>query len=568
MCARKVLWDCLLKWRTAGTFGSKSTYVYFVRETKIYRHMAWEENDNGDSARCVPRTKSSLSKLLEVVKAERLVINSVSRTLQPIRNGKNRRKFPDSKRDVRVEFTVTSQSGKVSLPICYEEYAGEDETPLVRYTLGVLSIQRYSSEGKLLPGELGDSSYRCCPLLEHKTGSRKKVYGFWFRCFVCATFQVTIAIKLCGLKYLAFNAGKIDTLIGCNDCSVNTKVFEIANCPRANGKSKIVRECQLVAKIFPALYTNDDYKTFVSTVKDLRSSELEIFLSQSMDKDLDPDLKVVVLLEKSLEACRKGAIEKAKQTVKSAVDLIGKCTNKVLLTGRAYLYLAQIHLKDGCLGNAEDCLGIARKKLQNIESCEDVGDLWYQEGELLMAFIKKVPRFAAQLIPEARNKFQQAALYYEEGVSTGGVVDKLCCSHLQLASLACQEKSCAKSSSMTYDAITCMQGHIKLVQAHLGVLSQRTQFEYLLCYSKLLLEMNLLEQARESLKAALQITETSTFTEGVVLDSMVVEQMYDQLYRCSSPHMDGHVSQIVEMTSATTEDDDRMSLGYLGDIST
>ena len=530
--------------------------------------MAWKEklNDDDSYRGPSPKTKSSLKKLLEVVKSERLAINSACRTSRPVKNGKNARKFPDSKRDFPVEFTVTSQNGKVSLPICYDQFAGEDETPTLRYALAITSVQRYSNpENKMLHEEAERLSYCCCPLLKHRSRSKRNRYGFWFRLFGRkVTFRITVAVKLCGVQRLTrFDGSLVDLPAGLrNDGEVVcSRVFEFVNSPRKIRNGRTLTEHKPAAKITPSLYVDEDYEVFMNSFKSVGLEEVETFLSKSVKEGCNKDLQVVAQLEQSREACRRGQLEKAKQTVRDAVDLVSKCSSKVLLTGRAYLYLAGIHFKDGCLGNVEECLHLARKKLENIESCEDVGDLCFQEGQMLVMFLKRVPRLKAQLVPKARDKFQEAAVHYSGGLSSGCTLEKLCSTHIQLALLAQEEKETDSRTSLLEEA----QEHVKFVGGHIANLSHQVKFDYFICYSKLLLEMNLPEKAREKFVTALQIAEASVGVEGSFLGRHLVEDIHDQLH--GNSHQDAGENSEVVIKAMATLDDHLIDVGYLGDVS-
>ena len=514
------------------------------------------------------RTRSALVKLLEQVKAEKPSINVITKPSEPVANRKSRLKFPDPKKDCCLTLKVSSRNGKLCLPVCYEDQEDKDQRFCggLKYILQVLSVQRFTSEGKQLSTNgLTEDFYCCSTLTAHKKGSAKKTLGFWFRFFgQSAIFRITIALKidllflktLLGRRHLLDSFYESDGVVVREEVEISTRVKCRQNTV-ASERNGMINS----AKIFPSLYLNQEYQSIVSKFKDLRQklnfNELDNFLVQMLENLTDNDLKVVFLLEQSQEACRKKLYEKSKQLLKQAVDSTTKCKNKTLLMGRAYLYLSYVHQKDGFLGNAEECLAIARKKLQAVEVCEDMGDLCFQEGLILTNFAQKMPKFAFKLITEAMHKFEQAATIFSSGLIVDNVLDKQCCSYIRLASLLLQQNPAATAQHNT----TIASKHLEWVADHLSELSEKTKFQFYVCHTELLYEKQQFAKAKESLDAAFHIAKSCQFEE---------QAMWKEI-----PGKSNEKNYLQEVISGGRKTDqvvedlfvDDIPSGYLGDMS-
>ena len=538
--------------------------------------MSWDDSCTFDGPPLLFRTRSAVVKLLEQVKGEKPSIHVISKPTEPVGSRKSRFKFPDPKKDCYVNLKVSSHNGKLCLPVCYENQEEGDQHICggLRYILQVLSVQRLALDGtQLITNECQEDLYCCSPLSAHKKGSAKKCLGFWFRFFgKDAIFRITVTLKLdvmpvrnlIGRRYLLDPLFKDGGIVSC-------KEFEISTCLKSTQNTAASERNGLInaAKIFPSLYLNQEYKSIVAQFKDLRQKlnfkELDKFFVQTLEGLSDNDLKVVLFLEQSQEACRKKLYEKSKQLLKQAVDTAAKCKNKTLLMGRAYLYLSYVHEKDGYLGNAEECLAIARKKLQALEACEDIGDLCFQEGLILTNFAQKMPKFALKLITEAMHKFEQAAALFSNGLTVDNTTDKLCCSYIRLASLLLKQKPSALTAdgSGSQHNMALAKKHLDFVSGHLAELSERTKFHFHVCHTELLFEKRQFEKAKQSLDAAFQIAKSCQFEE---------QAMWDELSggsSCNESYLQEASSYGVPADGKEAEDFvvDDVPLGYLGDMS-
>lgn len=534
--------------------------------------MSWTNGLTVETSPHLFRTKTAVLRLLEQAKAEKPSIDVISKPSQPVVSRKSRFKFPDPKKDFYVYLKVSSGNGKLCLPICYENQ--EDSEYFcggLSYILQVQSVKRFSLDGKqLTKNEQIEDFYCCCPLSAHKNGSTKKNRGFWFRFFgQGATFRVTLALKvdmlflkhLVGRKHLSDTFHEGDGIIFSEEVEISTRVkSQSAFAVERNG---IINS----AKVFPSLYLNQEYKSMVAKFKELRQklnfSELEKYFKRTLEEIKDNDLRVVLFLEQSQEACRKKLYDKSKQLLKQAVDATAKCKNKTLLIGRAYLYLSYVHQKDGCLGNAEECSAIARKKLQALEACEDVGDLCFQEGLILTNFAQKMPKFALKLVNEAMRKFEQAAALFSSGLSVDSVLDKQCCAYIRLASLLLQQKPTALTTHepLTQDNAALADKHLEWVAGHLSELSEKTKFHFHVCLTELLYNKQQFAKAKESLDTAFQIATRCQFEEQAMWKEMPG--------RCSQKNYLQKAMTDKETAQVPAEafDVDDIPTGYLGDTS-
>lgn len=538
--------------------------------------MSWNDSSTFDGPPLLFRTRSAVVKLLEQVKGEKPSIHVISKQTEPVVSRKSRSKFPDPKKDCCVNLKVSSQSGKLCLPICYENQEEGDQHICggLRYILQILSVKRFTLDGKqLITPECQADLYYCCPLSAHRKGSAKKCLGFWFRFFgKGAIFRITVALKvdvasvrnLIGRKYLLGPLFKDDGI-------VSSKEFEFSTCVKTPQNTAASERNGVInaAKIFPSLYLNQEYKSIVARFKDLRQKmkfkELDKLFVQTLEGLSDNDLKVVLFLEQSQEACRKKLYENSKQLLKQAVDATAKCKNKTLLMGRAYLYLSYVHEKDGYLGNAEECLAIARKKLQALEACEDIGDLCFQEGLILTNFAQKMPKFALKLITEAMHKFEQAATLFSNGLTVDDALDKQCCSYIRLTSLLLKQKPSAFTTdgSCAQHNMTLASKHLDFVAGHLAELSERTKFHFHVCQTELLYQKQQFEKAKESLDTAFQIAKACQFEEQAMWNELPGDSFCNESYmQEASSH--GELADDKDTEEFVLDD---VPLGYLGDMS-
>ncbi len=538
--------------------------------------MSWNDSSTFDGPPLLFRTRSAVVKLLEQVKGEKPSIHVISKPTEPFAIRKSRLKFPDPKKDCYVNLKVSSHNGKLCLPICYDNQEESDQYICggLRYILQILSVKKLAKDGKhLIANECQEDLYCCSPLSAHKKGSAKKCLGFWFRFFgKDAIFRITFALKidvvsvrnLIGRKYLLDPLFEDDGVVSSKEIEISTRDKSSQN-TAASERNGIIN----AAKIFPSLYLNQEYKSIVARFKDLRQklnfTELDRFFVQTLEGLSDNDLRVVLFLEQSQEACRKKLYEKSKQLLKQAVDTTAKCKNKTLLMGRAYLYLSYVHEKDGYLGNAEECLAIARKKLQALEACEDVGDLCFQEGLILTNFAQKMPKFALKLITEAMHKFEQAAALFSNGLTVDNALDKLCCSYIRLASLLLKQEPSALTTngSCAQHNMALAKKHLDFVAGHLSELSERTKFHFHVCHTELLYKKRQFEKAKESLDAAFRIAKLCQFEEQAMWNEVPGSSSCNESYlqeACSY----GETADGKEVEDFLVDD---VPLGYLGDMS-
>lgn len=523
-----------------------------------------------DDSPHVFRTRSAVLKLLEQVRAEKPSLRVISKPSEPVVNRNSKLKFPDPKKDCFVSLKVSSQNGKLCLPINYETLDESDQKCYggLRYILQVLSVNKLVLNGKQpRSNECQEDFCRFSPLSTHKKGSAKNCLGFWFRFFgKDAKIRITVALKI-DFVFARKLIGKrllTDPLFQ-DDGMVSSLEFDISTCMRSSLKIASEKNGLInAAKIFPSLYLNQEYKRIVTKFKDLRQKlnfkELDKFFAQTLERLSDNDLRVVLFLEQSQEACRKKLYEKSKQLLKQAVDSTAKCKNKTLLIGRAYLYLSYVHEKDGYLGNAEECLTIARKKLQTLEVCEDTGDLCFQEGLILTSFAQKMPKFALKLISEAMFKFEQAAAIFTNCLTVDSSLDKLCCSYIRLASLLLKQTA---EGSCSQHKIDVSNKHLEWVAGRLDELSEQTKFHFYVCNTELLYQKRQFEEAQKSLDVAYQIAKACQFEEQTLWEELPGSN-------CCSDHYFQEASSNKEPADDLVVENfvvDDVSPGYLADMS-
>ncbi|EDO47008.1 predicted protein [Nematostella vectensis] len=494
--------------------------------------MYWSSNGySGYSTVPYLRNKTAQARLLEHLRLEKPTLNVFDCPTSPVVSGRNRLKFPDPNNDCYVELELLGQTSRVSLPVCYDSEKREDfeldEGAMggvhgLWYSLQVVSVVRFSLDGVELPqDQTQDSFFCCCPLSDQRKiclELSKDVYGFWFRFFgEKMRFRIKVGLKLEGTELLSRDLWKDDPYFAevCQGGYVSSVEFDIYTRSREIEQDTNPKRLKLKAGILsknqsqPYLYSNDNYCKFIRAVnemkKEARYSELDTLLSHAIGRyHADTDLKVVVLLEQGLQACRKRYCDYAKELYKNAADLLSKCRNKSLLTGRTYVYLSEVHFNEGCIGNAGESLDIARKNLEGVGPCEDYGDLCFYEGLVLMVHAKRNQVFLNNLIPEAREKFLEAVKIYRDISSVDGMEDKLYLTYIKLASLELQPLPSSNSTELSVlpNQLAMAQKYLDLVKEHIEVFSRKTMLYYYHCCAELALETKSMDTAREYLSKA------------------------------------------------------------------
>ena len=227
--------------------------------------MSWDDASIFDGPPLLFRTRSAVIKLLERVKGEEPSIHVISKPTVPVVSRKSRFKFPDPKKDCSVNLKVSSQNGELSLPICYENQEDLDDHICggLRYILQVLSVKRFTLDGKkFIANECQEDFYCCSPLSVHKKGSAKKCLGFWFRFLgKDATFRVTVALKLDAISMRnSIGRRRLSDSLSSDDGIVSSEEFEISTCVESSQSTAAPERDEVInaAKIFPSLYLNKE----------------------------------------------------------------------------------------------------------------------------------------------------------------------------------------------------------------------------------------------------------------------------------------------------------------------
>lgn len=540
------------------------------------------------------RHKATQLKLLELLRSEKPSLHVVSLPTQAVHCGRNRLKFPDPNNDCYVTFTLAGQTARVSLPVHYklekkqEVELEEDECPSevhlhgLWYSLQIESVTRYSVQGEELFTNSPDKSYCCYPLSNpRRCESNSTDYGLWFRLFEEETrYHFRVVLKLEGGEFFPKEFFKNDpyltNVIDENGvvCAVEFDICTKAGDTKSEKKSKSVllpKATNTSTSLLP-LYSNENYKKFIRSVQELKFKakydELEKLLSNASAKyQTDYDIKVAVLLEQGLVACRKRFCDYAKELFKNAVDLVGRCKNKALLTGRIYVYLSEVHFNEGFIGNAGESLAIARKYLDNFGLCEDLGDLCFCEGLILMVYAKRTQAFLKSLIPEAREKFLEAARNFSHGESVSHMGDKLCCTYIKLASLELQPmpNEQSKELEVSPEQVAKAKSYLEKAQQSMASLSEQTKVYYHLCCAELHLVTNQLEKTKELFNKALELAKSIGLQQFVHVDIAL-----EEVKRCLEMEDDAAEKQIMpeeKLPIRNAQSDKSDNDGYLGDKS-
>ena len=511
--------------------------------------------------------KGAVRRLFERICHEKPEIRIVSRPTTHVPNGKNRLKFPDPKKDCCIKVAVNCQSSKLSLPVSYFDDENEEYpfTLGLRYVVQVTSVLRFTKEDREQESDEPLNRLFChCPLNQHKTATKDKSLGFWFRFFgKPAKFVVTLSLKLLGvskLTKLLRNTRELRSLALKDDgflvCSVDVDISNTGFQQNTRKiKNKLKSKDEKSGNQVPHLYSDNSYQEIMKNIIELRNtqqfSELQCYLASVLSSTKDCDVRTAVILEQSIEIARRGILNKAKLRIKDAVDFASKCKNKALLLGRSYVYLSHIHEEDGNLGSAEECLEIARKNIEKFQPCEDTGDLCFQEGIVLMKFAKRMPKFGWKLQDKAILKFNEALLHYQQGITATNMTEKQLNSHAWLAVLGFQ----------------CITDYASVVEKAVSVLSQNfdklsltTKYLYYLCKAENHCRHSRFNEAMKWLDEAVTMEDE----QGIIVESLwtaSLRQTLVDIYRTPE-----HEASIENGTDCSTEwRQGRDDVGYLGD---
>ena len=365
-----------------------------------------------------PKAKCSLKLVGRKISPPKLVL--IYAPLQPVKNGKNRRKFPSPVKDYYIKVKVVpcvSETGSQEnwVPIYYE-YDGHDalgcNNSLVNgpvYLLGISSITRHCTNQELLDLPI----HQVCQYhpLNYCTGKDipSNHYGFWFRFFgKSCRFHIIITLKL-------HRHGKDDKVVNTIEVDVtNIETFPIKKHISVKTTNFKSHDCSLylekeyinVMEILYRLQEQCMWEKCIAVGNEILSS---------LESNGKSDIKACILLEQSKSFSHLGKFAIAKSLVKQTLEIIpANNQNKDLLVARAYIYLSLSHHYDLSLGNAEECLSIARQKLIKFKHCEDTADLHYNEGLLLISFLLKFPNLNKRLMAEVNEKLEKAIKHYQE----------------------------------------------------------------------------------------------------------------------------------------------------------
>ncbi|XP_046853979.1 uncharacterized protein LOC124447126 [Xenia sp. Carnegie-2017] len=352
----------------------------------------------------------------KIAKPSLVLIHSPTK---PVKNGKNRRKFPSSK-DCFVEFCVKSdifeeQRLKPKISVGYEfwKYLKYENSSIngERYYVSVSHITRHSINNDLLDNF---SMSKVC--LHHPLNYAKykdiqrDSFGFWFRFFGSSCrFQITIALKCA------------------NDRTIDTMELNIENIENFDATQRISIVENASKKLYVCrLYSDYEYIRVINLHIEMQSKcdwKTCITLGNEILSTLQSgksDLKACIFLEQSKAFYHLGDFTSSKSLVKQALQTISSdSSNRNILIGRAYVYLSFCHLYDSALGNTEECLRIAREKLHYYKPCEDTGLLHFMEANLLISFLLKVPTsFGENLVLQIKKKLDLVIDHFSQSLNS------------------------------------------------------------------------------------------------------------------------------------------------------
>ena len=287
-------------------------------------------------------------------------------------------------------------------------------------------------------------SIMLCDVRDHRLASKfipNEVTGFWIRIFGPPnkfTFQISLWQSLKSSR-----KKNSDYLMKVNEMNIDIKNIEA---PKRKSKKKrrsgIAPTVCFPQRKFkggtdtPTFCSNESFLQMISSLHDcLEEGKLsefpelyEMYCKEASEDDTtqnkNAELKLFLLMEKSLFHTLQGEYRSSKKIIQQVVkNIIPKSPNKSFLLNRAYSYLASIHVLEGNLGTAQDCLNVLHVDRKGTLQ-DDLGHFYSLQGEVLLGFSKKLPNLHTRLTEEALLWFDKAENAFEKGPTVS--LHKLC----------------------------------------------------------------------------------------------------------------------------------------------
>ena len=274
-----------------------------------------------------------------------------------------------------------------------------------------------------------------CDIRDHKAASKsipREVTGYWVR-FFGPQNKFKFFISLWKVLEKKKRNDNDDHLMKVNEICIEVQNEGIS--PPVSGHLKKQKEEQVNQFFFPKKnFRGNDHtpsfcssEVFIEIVTSfhgfLENGKINNFLElyESHRDNLskkDPnsisviEFKLFLSIEKSLFQSVQGEYRAAKKTLKQVVSNISKSPNRTFLLNRAYSYLANIHILEGNLGTAEDCLNVLHTDRKGIPYY-DLGYFYSLQGESMMHFSQKLINLKEQLQEESKEWFAKAEVAYK-----------------------------------------------------------------------------------------------------------------------------------------------------------
>ncbi|XP_066918372.1 uncharacterized protein [Clytia hemisphaerica] len=372
-------------------------------------------------------------------------LSVISKVNTPFQNGQNRRQFPNPTFDKTILLSCQwskSQPQKVR-HVNMEKTVNNDPKVFFRRFVGdeensdpdcsfFISVDKIESEKPST-----NHSIMLCDVRDHRLATKfipNEVTGFWIRILGPPnkfTFQISL------WQSLNTNRKKNSNfLMKVNEMNIDIKNIEA---PKLKSKKKKKHQTDLALTLCfphrrfkggantPTFCSNASFTQIISSLHDLfeegKLSEFsevyEMFCRQASEgetnQNKNAELKLFLLIEKSLFHTLQGEYRSSKKIIQQVVkNIIPKSLNKSFLLNRAYSYLASIHVLEGNLGTAQDCLNVLHVDRKGTLE-DDLGHFYTLQGEIVLGFSKKLPNLRIRLAEEALFWFDKAKSTFEKG---------------------------------------------------------------------------------------------------------------------------------------------------------
>ena len=237
----------------------------------------------------------------------------------------------------------------------------------------------------------------------------------------------------------------------------------------------------------------------------------------------DDELKILILIEKSVVVSYQNNLEKAEMMVQEALDTLSKSKVKEMLyflVSMANLHLASFYRRQNKHGNAHSKITIADQNSQRVNSRFLTALIFYEKASNWTKYISSVSldrSLRRKLVEQSKDQMQQCITLCTE-LDDGSIYIKK--HHFGLLKLAlldlnCRTRAARKeltSSQSITDAKTCLE---KFQGNHQNEMSEGQKIQFFVAKSDLNYRLGDLKAAQRDASQALSLAENHGFSAAI-----------------------------------------------------